>query len=118
MAIPKAANNEHQPVEAAVTLALVGDFEGDTPATTVLFNESQSRIVISVAPENLQEAMSILRDGQIPFQQLGGVGGNKLRIRVGSEEFSWPIADLHDDWWNAIRRAVESDSAAEGIPSL
>jgi phosphoribosylformylglycinamidine synthase subunit PurL len=91
---------------------------GDTPATTVLFNESQSRIVISVAPENLQEAMSILRDGQIPFQQLGGVGGNKLRIRVGSEEFSWPIADLHDDWWNAIRRAVESDSAAEGIPSL
>ena len=28
---------------------------GDTPAVTVLFNESQSRIVISVAPENLEE---------------------------------------------------------------
>src|SRR6266511_1537582 len=91
---------------------------GDTPATTVLFNESQSRMVISVAPENLQKTISIFQEEQIPFQQLGRVGGNQLRIRVGSEEFSWLIADLHDDWWNAIRRAVESDSAAEGIPSL
>src|SRR4029450_4339401 len=91
---------------------------GDTPATTVLFNESQSRIVISVAPEDLQGTMSILQERQIPFQQIGRVGGNQLRIRVGSENFSWPIADLYDDWWNAIRRAVESDSAAEGIPSL
>jgi phosphoribosylformylglycinamidine synthase II len=90
----------------------------DTSATTVLFNESQSRIVISVAPENLQKTMSILQEGQIPFQQLGTVGGDQLRIRVGSEEFSWSIADLHDDWWNAIRRAVESDSTAERIPSL
>jgi phosphoribosylformylglycinamidine synthase subunit PurL len=90
----------------------------DTPATTMLFNESQSRIVISVAPENLQKTISILQEGQIPFQQLGRVGGNQLRIRVGSEEFSWLIADLHDDWWNVIRRTVESDSTAEGIPSL
>ncbi len=91
---------------------------GDAPATTLLFNESQSRIVISVAPENLQGTMSILQEGQIPFQQLGRVGGNQLRIRVGNEEFSWPTARLHDDWWNAIRLALGNDSAAEGIPSL
>jgi phosphoribosylformylglycinamidine synthase subunit PurL len=87
-------------------------------AATVLFNESQSRIVISVAPENLQKTMSILQERRIPFEQLGKVGGDQLCIRVGSEKFSWPIADLYDDWWNAIRRAVESNSAAEGIPSL
>src|SRR6266496_3365162 len=91
---------------------------GRTPAAIALFNESQSRIVISVAPENLKKTMSILQEQQIPFQSLGKVGGNQLRIRVGSEEFSWPVGDLHDDWWTAIRRAVESDSAAEGIPSL
>jgi hypothetical protein len=62
--------------------------------------------------------MSILQERQIPFQQLGRVGGKQLRIRLGSEEFSWPVGDLYDDWWNAIRRAVESDSGAEGIPSL
>jgi len=91
---------------------------GDTSATTVLFNESQSRIVISIAPENMQKTMSILQERQTPFQELGKVGSSQFRIRVGDEKFSWPIADLHDDWWNAIRRAVESDSAAEGIPSL
>jgi phosphoribosylformylglycinamidine synthase len=91
---------------------------GDTSVATALFNESQSRIVISIAPEDLQNTMSMLQERQIPFQQLGKVGGDHLRIRAGSENFSWPIAELHDEWWNAIRRAVESDSAAEGIPSL
>src|SRR5262249_24024695 len=43
-------------------------------ATTVLFNESQSRIVISVANENLGMAMSILQERQVPFQELGKVG--------------------------------------------
>ncbi len=88
------------------------------PAAAALFNESQSRIVISVAPQNLQKTMSILQEGQIPFQELGRVSGDQLRVRAGNENLSWPIADLYDDWWNAIRRAVESDSAAEGIPSL
>src|SRR5262249_23404867 len=90
----------------------------DKSATTVLFNESQSRIVISIAPENLEKTISSLQQRQVPFQQLGKVGGDQLRIRAGSENFSWPVAELHDEWWNAIRRAVESDSAAEGIPSL
>jgi phosphoribosylformylglycinamidine synthase len=91
---------------------------GDMPVTTVLFNESQSRIVISVEPENLENTISILQERQIPFQQLGKVGRDHLCIRASSKTFSWPIAELHDQWWNAIRLAVESDSAAEGIPSL
>jgi len=87
-------------------------------AATVLFNESQSRIVISVAPGNLERAMSILRERDVPFRELGKVGGERLQIRANNETFQWPIADLHDDWWNAIRRALESDSSAERIPNL
>jgi phosphoribosylformylglycinamidine synthase subunit PurL len=86
--------------------------------TTILFNESQSRIVISVAPENLEQTMSILRERGVPFQQLGKVGGDELRIQIADAKFAWPIGNLYDDWWNAIRRAVESDTCAEGIPSL
>src|SRR5262249_58435273 len=85
---------------------------------TALFNESQSRIVISVAPENLDKTMSILRDAAVPFQQLGKVGGDQLRIQIADEKLSWTIADLYDDWWNSIRRLVESDTCAKGIPSL
>jgi phosphoribosylformylglycinamidine synthase II len=84
---------------------------------TALFNESQSRIVISISPNKLEAALSILRERGVPFQQLGQVGGNELSIRVDEETFRWPIVDLHDDWWNAIRGAVESASA-ERIPSL
>ena len=91
---------------------------GDTPAATVLFNESQSRIIISVAPEHLDKAESILRERAVPFQRLGKVEGDQLRIQVEDKKFAWPVADLFDDWWNSVRRVVESDSSAERIPSL
>src|SRR5262245_26201828 len=88
---------------------------GDTPAATVLFNESQSRILISVTPENLDNAISMLRERGVPFQKLGKVGGNELQIRIDEQTFRWPVAEIYDDWWNAIRRAVEQE---ESIPSL
>jgi len=104
-------------VEAAVPAASSEYLAGDTPAAT-LFNESQSRIVISVTPENLEKTMSILQKGDVPHQRLGTVTGDELRIRANTENFRWPITDLYDDWWNSIRRLVESDSSAERIPSL
>jgi phosphoribosylformylglycinamidine synthase len=104
-------------VEAAVPAGSSQAFAADTAPST-LFNESQSRIVISVAPENVAKTMSILRDLGVPFLQLGKVGGDELRIQVNDKKFAWPIADLYDDWWNSIRRLVESDSSAERIPSL
>jgi phosphoribosylformylglycinamidine synthase len=89
---------------------------GDTPATTALFNESQSRIIISVAEADAERAISILRECGVPFQKLGKVGAAELRIQVNGETFRWPVADLYDDWWNAIQRAVEDET--ERIPSL
>jgi phosphoribosylformylglycinamidine synthase II len=86
-------------------------------ACATLFNESQSRIVISVAAENLDKTMSKLHERGVPHSHLGIVTGDELRIHANDETFRWPIAELYDDWWNAIRRAVESDSA-DRIPSL
>jgi phosphoribosylformylglycinamidine (FGAM) synthase-like enzyme len=86
-----------------------------TAAAATLFNEAQSRIVISVAPENREKAVSKLKSAGLPHQVLGTVTTTELRLGIDQETFSWPIADLYDDWWNAIRRAVEKD---ESIPSL
>ena len=83
---------------------------------TVLFNESQSRIVISVASTDLKQALSILNNSGVPFEQLGKVAASELCIEVDDETFRWQIADLYDDWWNAIRRAVEDET--DRIPSL
>ena len=88
----------------------------ETSATTVLFNESQSRIIISVAPKDAERTTSTLREYGVPFQQVGKVSGDNLCIRVNDETFRWPVTELHDDWFNAIRRAVEGES--ERIPSL
>jgi phosphoribosylformylglycinamidine synthase subunit PurL len=81
----------------------------------LLFNESQSRIIISVAHKNLGSALTMLRQCNVPFQQLGKVGGDELRIRIDEQTFRWPVGELYDDWWNAIGRAVEEE---ESIPSL
>jgi phosphoribosylformylglycinamidine synthase len=80
-----------------------------------LFNESQSRIVISVTPKELNKTLAMLRDRDVPFQQLGKVGSETLGIRIDEQTFRWPVAEIYDDWWNAIARAVGQD---ESIPSL
>jgi phosphoribosylformylglycinamidine synthase subunit PurL len=85
-------------------------------AATVLFNESQSRVIISVAPKQVEKATAILGERDVPFQTLGTVDGSELCIRVNQEAFHWRVAELYDDWFNAIRRAVEDET--ERIPSL
>src|SRR6266513_1126114 len=92
------------------------DLNFSCTATEILFNESQSRIVISVAADDAEKMMSILREGGVPSRQLGKVGGDELLVRTSEETFRWPIVDLYDDWFNAIRRAVEGET--ERIHSL
>ena len=84
-------------------------------AAAIVFNESQSRVIISVAPENVENAIASLHENEVPFQQLGKVGGEKLQIRIDEQTFRWRVAEIYNDWWNAVRGAVEKD---ESIPSL
>ena len=95
---------------------------GETPTSTaqkacgIMFNEAQSRIIISCGPKNAERILSELKSNNVPHAQIGSVIRNDLRISVCGQNFSWRTAELYDLWWNAIRRAVESDS--EPIPSL
>jgi phosphoribosylformylglycinamidine synthase len=114
VAIAESCFNPKERLGAEIKL----DQTSQSDVATILFNESQSRIVISVAPEDLEKTMSILRNAGVPFHRLGKVGAKELRVQIGDQKFSWPIVDLYDDWWNSIRRLVESDSSAERIPSL
>jgi phosphoribosylformylglycinamidine synthase len=84
----------------------------------LLFNELQSRIVISVAKENAKGVCERLEASGVAYSVLGSVDGDELRISAQDQTFHWPIAELYDSWFNFIARAVESDSLAEGIPSL
>ena len=43
---------------------------------------------------------------KIPAVQIGKVGGDKLTVKTASGEFSTPLTELHDPWWNSIARAM------------
>lgn len=81
-------------------------------AIAALFNESQSRIVISCAPADAEKVLAALKSKNVPHRKLGEVANGTLKIN----EFAWPVAEIHEDWFNAIRRAVESD--VEPVRSL
>jgi len=38
--------------------------------------------------------------------QSGKVGGYKLTVKTANGEFSAPVTELHDAWWNSIARAM------------
>ena len=89
-----------------------GDVDAAHRAAATLFNETQSRIVVSVAPEKIAAAIDLLEKDKIPFQKLGVVGGESLSITVDKQTFSWPVAEIYDDWFNSIRNAMEDSQRA------
>ena len=75
----------------------------------ILFNESQSRILISVAEDKAAEVLERLKKSGTPGQRLGVIGGDSLSIAIDQELVRWPVAQLHDDWYNSIERALAAD---------
>jgi len=73
----------------------------------LLFNESQSRIVISVRRENATAALSLAEWQGIPARRLGFIGGDQLHIKAASGQWSWAVKELRDVWWGSIQRAME-----------
>ncbi len=77
-----------------------------------LFGEAQSRIVVSVAPQDYPALARYAAELDVPMVLLGVVGGRRLRIG------SWidlPVADLTEAWQTALPRllagAVEATRA-------
>lgn len=52
----------------------------DLRASSVLFAESQSRIIISTPKEELDTVLNRLNEAQVPYKVLGSVGGEELSI--------------------------------------
>jgi len=72
----------------------------------LLFGETQSRVVISC---KLLDAVKVVERAKlmgVPAMQIGKVGGDKLTVKTASGEFSAPLTELHDLWWNSIARAM------------
>jgi phosphoribosylformylglycinamidine synthase len=79
---------------------------GSGPLAQILFNESQSRAVISVVEKESEAVLQFAKERGVPAQRLGTVGGDALAIAAGGNILRWPIAEIHDDWFNSIARIV------------
>jgi phosphoribosylformylglycinamidine synthase len=71
-----------------------------------LFGETQSRVVISCKPLDAVKVVERAKLMGVPATQIGKVGGDKLTVKTVSGEFSAPLTELHDVWWNSIARAM------------
>ena len=79
------------------------------PAVIALFNESQSRAVISVSPAHLDATLALLQARRIPAQMLGNVSASDtLEIAVAGAAHSWPLNELHAAWADTIGRLMKS----------
>jgi phosphoribosylformylglycinamidine synthase len=86
--------------------------DGDTPSLpnirldALLFGETQSRVLISCKPLDAVKVVERAKLMGVPAVQIGKVGGDRLTLKTASGEFSAPLAELHDAWWNSIARAM------------
>src|ERR1035437_2775611 len=72
----------------------------------LLFGETQSRVVITCKPLDAVKVVERTQLMGVPAIQIGKVGGDKLMVKTASGEFSTPLIELHDPWWNSIARAM------------
>jgi phosphoribosylformylglycinamidine synthase len=89
-------------IGATVDLSGIKDVRLDA----LLFGETQSRIVITCKPLDTVKVVERAKLMGVPAVQIGEVGGDKLTVKTATGEFSAPLTELHDAWWNSIARAM------------
>src|SRR6478736_3561490 len=89
-------------IGATIDLSALKDIRLDA----LIFGETQSRIVISCKPLDAVKVVERTKLMGVPAVQIGKVGGDKLTVKTASSEFSAPLTELHDAWWNSIARAM------------
>lgn len=97
------------------------DVAADFRADALLFGETQSRIVISVAPEHVAEVERRAAEAGVPCAALGDTGGNSLVIHVGAtpEGPESPIAieleRLERAWKGTLPHAMDGEAGVKAF---
>jgi phosphoribosylformylglycinamidine synthase len=73
-------------------------------ADALLFGESQSRIVVTVSPENLSPLKEMAKKNKASLAVIGEVGGEKLRI---NSWISLALVEMKDRYDNTIERIMQ-----------
>ena len=71
-------------------------------ADVALFNESQSRVIVSVTAGNVAAVLALLSWRGVPARRLGTVGGSELALEVGAARYAWPVGELRHAWHDSL----------------
>lgn len=75
-------------------------------ADQLLYNESQTRVVISVKKENATTVLALLEWRGVPAKRIGTVGGKTLEILADGAQLTWETDALYNAWYFAIRNCM------------
>jgi phosphoribosylformylglycinamidine synthase II len=70
-----------------------------------LFNEAQSRIIISFKESSLKEIEKICNENNIGINSIGNVGGKSLKI---NKDINLNLESVSDYYYNSIKKIMES----------
>jgi phosphoribosylformylglycinamidine synthase subunit PurL len=73
----------------------------------LLFNETQSRIIISVQKNNAAAALALLEWRSVPSRRLGTITkSDTLKISANGRTYAWSVPELHASWSQAIEKLM------------
>jgi phosphoribosylformylglycinamidine synthase subunit PurL len=79
-------------------------------ADVLLFNETQSRIIVSVKKQNASVALALLEWRGVPARRLGIVTkSDSLRISTDGKTFGWSLTDLDAAWSQTIEKLLREE---------
>ena len=82
--------------------AVVGLNDFDGRPDILLFNESQSRAIVSVSADEAESVCAEVTALGVPCVRIGSVGGETLSISTVSVHCEWPIPLLRETWHDSI----------------
>ncbi|MGB9809144.1 MAG: AIR synthase-related protein, partial [Caldanaerobacter sp.] len=73
-----------------------------------LFSESQSRAVVSLKPDKLENALKLIEKYGIPVQKIGIVGGDRMMIEInGKKVIDLRLEEIEKAWRGRIKWELE-----------
>ena len=89
------------------------DITTDLSPLSFLFSESQSRILLSVKADHLEEVAQLAAAYQVSYTKLGRVGKSQVSVTVNGElVIDAPLHKLQQTWEGAIPWAMSPTSTS------
>jgi phosphoribosylformylglycinamidine synthase II len=83
-------------------------FTDSMRASSLLFSESQSRILISTSKERMEEVLNILNEVELPYKVLGKVGGQELSIAGSGWKVRLELETIEEKYRGALSCMMDS----------